>query len=345
MNLNLRRSTTFAAMGLLALVAAPVVRAQDAAQGGAQPNIEILEPEFKTEAAEGGLVDHVFKIKNGGKGPLEVADVKTSCGCTAAMLSKDGATVEKGQKLVLAGGETGDIKVTFNSKGYSGEARKTVTVYSNDPDTPQAPMMLIVNVKQEISVTPSPSVFFSGLLKDQAEQKVVEVASATDAPLKITKAESSSPMFTATLKETEPGKKYTVTVATKPPLTEGSVSGVVTLETSNPKKPKVELQVNAYVIAEITPSPNQVVFKGKNEKVKTLYVNGPYTKKDLKINKVSSDLSFLTMNLVPVIEGQTYRVEVTLGDSAPEEFKGEIKIENSTKGTPTLAVPVIGQKG
>ena len=324
---------------------APLAARAQEANAGAAPNIEVADTEYKAEVAEGDPVEHVFKVKNSGKAPLEITDVKTSCGCTAALLSKDGKAMEKGQKMVLAPGEGGEIKTTFNTKGYSGEVRKTITVFSNDPDSPQSAMNLLVTVKQEISVTPSPSVFFSGLLKDQTDQKMVEVASATDAPLKITKVESSNPMFVAEMKEVEAGKKYQITVSTKPPLSEGSVTGVVTLETNNAKKPKVELQVNAYVIAEITASPNQIIFKGKNDKVKTLYVNGPYTKKDLKINKVGSDLEFISMNLVPVIEGQTYRVEVTLGDGAPEEFKGEIKIENSSKGTPVLSVPVIGQKG
>jgi hypothetical protein len=354
------RLSLTALVAMLVLASAPVLSQQKEAApaapaapaaapapvaGGLQPNIEIPESEWKTEAAEGDAVDHVFKLKNSGKAPLEISDVKTSCGCTAAMLTKQGQALEKGQKMVLAPSESGEIKASFNTKGYSGEARKTLTVFSNDPDTPQATMNLVVNVKQEITVTPSPSVFFSGLLKDQKESKSVDVATATDQPLKITKATSSSPMFTVETKETEPGKKVQVTVSTKPPLTEGSVTGTVTLETSNPKKPKVELQVNAYVIAEITASPNQVLFKGKVEKVKTLYVNGPYTKKDLKIEKVDTDLKFLSMNLVPVIEGQTYRVEVTLGDGAPEEFKGEIKITNSSKSMPVLSVPVIGHKG
>ncbi len=316
-----------------------------AAPTGAQPNIEILNPEFRASASEGDKVTHVFKIKNSGKAPLVLNNVKTSCGCTAAILTKDGKELPKGKEFSLQPGETGEVRTTFNSRGYKGEAHKTITVFSNDPDSPTAPMNLIINVKQEVSVKPSPSVFFSGLLKDQKETKTVDLAAASETPLKVTKIESSNPLFKAEMKEVEAGKKYQVTVSTVPPLKEGSITGKVTLTTTNPKKPKIELQVNAYVIAEITASPNQLIFKGKQDKVKTIYVNGPYTRKDLKIQKVETDLKFLSMNLVPVIEGQTYRVEVTLSDDAPEEFKGSIKIQNSTKGTPVLSVPVIGKKG
>ncbi|MFN7971539.1 MAG: DUF1573 domain-containing protein [Acidobacteriota bacterium] len=351
------RARVLAFVPLFLLVLAPIVRAQGApppapaspaapppAPSGPQPNIEIPESEFKTETSEGDPVDHVFRVKNSGKEPLVITDVKTSCGCTAAMLSKSGQPVEKGQSMTLAPGESGDIKTTFNSKGYSGEVKKVITVYSNDPDMPQATANLLVKVNQEITLSQQ-SLFFSGLLKDQKDSKSLDLTAASAAPLKITKAESDNAAFVPELKEVEPGKKYTLTVSTKPPLQEGSVTGKVTMETTNPKKPKVEVQVTAYVIAEITSSPNQVLFKGKTEKVKTIYVNGPYTRKDLKIEKIESDLKFLSMNLVPVIEGQTYRVEITLQDGAPEEFKGEIKVHNSTKGTPVLSVPVIGQKG
>ena len=169
----------------------PAAPAPAVAPSGPQPNIEIPESEFKTETSEGDPVEHVFKVKNTGKEPLVITDVKTSCGCTAAMLSKAGTPIEKGQSMTLAPGEGGDIKTTFNSKGYSGEVKKVITVYSNDPDMPQATANLLVKVNQEISLSQQ-SIFFSGLLKDQKDSKSLDLTAASAAPLKITKAESDN---------------------------------------------------------------------------------------------------------------------------------------------------------
>lgn len=68
--------------------------------------------------------NHVFKFINDGQKELVIADVKSSCGCTAALLS---------QRNIPPGGD-GEIKVTFDPRGYRGKIKKTVSVYSNDPN-------------------------------------------------------------------------------------------------------------------------------------------------------------------------------------------------------------------
>ncbi len=63
---------------------------------------------------------HTFTVKNVGTGPLVIKDVKTACSCT----------VPNWTKTPIAPGKTGTIKVTFDSKGYSGEFAKWITVYA-----------------------------------------------------------------------------------------------------------------------------------------------------------------------------------------------------------------------
>ncbi len=67
-----------------------------------------------------------FTIRNFGDAPLELESVSTTCGCTAALA---------GAKRVEPGGST-PLRVTFETRRFSGKVERKVLVRSNDPKTP-----------------------------------------------------------------------------------------------------------------------------------------------------------------------------------------------------------------
>jgi hypothetical protein len=73
------------------------------------------------KVTEGEIVEFSYRFKNTGTNPLIVTNVSASCGCT----------VPEKPEAPIKPGETGFIKVKFNSEGRPGEAHKTVTVLSN----------------------------------------------------------------------------------------------------------------------------------------------------------------------------------------------------------------------
>jgi hypothetical protein len=73
---------------------------------------------------EGKLLTYTFDFFNKGEGVLEISNIMTSCGCTAAVVDNK----------ILAPGEKGTLKVEFDSSAKSGKTNKTITVISNDPD-------------------------------------------------------------------------------------------------------------------------------------------------------------------------------------------------------------------
>ncbi len=76
---------------------------------------------------DGDVVEHVFKFVNTGEAPLIITDAKATCGCTVP---------EKPTEPIPVG-ETGEIKVRFNSKGKPGIQNKTVTLTANTWPTTQ----------------------------------------------------------------------------------------------------------------------------------------------------------------------------------------------------------------
>lgn len=86
------------------------------------PKIEIENPDFDFgNITQGDKVEHIFKFKNTGKTDLIIIHAQASCGCT----------VPEWTKTPIESGESGEIKIIFNSTGKMGNQNKTVTLRTN----------------------------------------------------------------------------------------------------------------------------------------------------------------------------------------------------------------------
>jgi hypothetical protein len=86
--------------------------------------------------SEGEKVTYSFRFKNTGKGNLIVQTASGSCGCTVPEIPEK----------PLSPGETGFIKVQFNSEGRAGIQEKQVTVVTNT-----IPNTNIIRIKAEVN--------------------------------------------------------------------------------------------------------------------------------------------------------------------------------------------------
>ena len=78
---------------------------------------------------DGQKVEYSYRFRNSGNKPLVVANATASCGCTVP---------QKPEKPIMPG-DTGYIKIVFDSKGRVGSAHKSITVISNAK--PEFPML------------------------------------------------------------------------------------------------------------------------------------------------------------------------------------------------------------
>lgn len=75
---------------------------------------------------EGEVFTHVFILKNESEKTLTIKEVNTSCGCTAS----------KVKKYILSPGESTQIEVKFNSKGYSSPVQQFIYVHTDSLEEP-----------------------------------------------------------------------------------------------------------------------------------------------------------------------------------------------------------------
>ncbi len=90
------------------------------------------------DVQQGKVVDYTFSFVNRGEAALKIRDVKTSCGCTAALVSKE--TIEPGKE--------GTLKVELDTKKQIGKMSRRVTIYSNDPTNPDMVLTIFANVQK-----------------------------------------------------------------------------------------------------------------------------------------------------------------------------------------------------
>ena len=104
---------------------APAAGAEEKAK--AAPRIRVEPESFDFgKALPGKVLRKEFTIRNFGDAPLAIAGVSTTCGCTAALAAAS---------EVAPGGST-SLRVTFETRSYSGRVERQVLVRSNDPKTP-----------------------------------------------------------------------------------------------------------------------------------------------------------------------------------------------------------------
>ncbi len=112
-----------------------VVSASQVSDGA--PTIYFSETEHDFgKVNEGDKVNYTFNFANKGTSELTIKDIKTSCGCTAALLSQDN----------LAPGQEGTLKVELNTQNRSGKMSRTVTISSNDPKDPAKILTIYADV-------------------------------------------------------------------------------------------------------------------------------------------------------------------------------------------------------
>jgi len=96
------------------------VRDSEIRLGGSRLSFDKTEHDFGI-LNEGDIVETVFSFTNSGKSELIITSAKSSCGCT----------VPEWPKEPILPGETGKIKVKFNTRGKPNKQRKQITLRTN----------------------------------------------------------------------------------------------------------------------------------------------------------------------------------------------------------------------
>jgi Protein of unknown function (DUF1573) len=106
------------------LAALAPASAQDAKKEVAGPRLVVQPASFDFgKAVQNKTLNKEFSIRNFGTADLVIENVSTTCGCTAALLADK----------VIKPGSTTPLRVSLETRTYSGKVERTVLLRSNDP--------------------------------------------------------------------------------------------------------------------------------------------------------------------------------------------------------------------
>ncbi|MFQ6036995.1 MAG: DUF1573 domain-containing protein [Candidatus Aminicenantales bacterium] len=197
---------------------------------------------------EGEMATHVFVFQNTGDAPLVIKRVRTSCGCAAALVSEK--TLPPGQK--------GELKVSFNSRGYEGNVAKYVYVESNDAANPVKQLV----ISADVQVPPRPKIDLerysvdaglilegeeipaSTVVRNTGEKELVVSFSHRDAEVYHKGKKIGSEL------RVPAGKEARVDIKIPPRSKKGLIREYILLKSNDNRRPNLSLFISGYVITK-----------------------------------------------------------------------------------------------
>jgi Protein of unknown function (DUF1573)/Flagellar-associated PapD-like len=317
----------------------PGIPGANAAPPGPQPKIQIVDPLYNFGSAlEGDMMRHTFKFKNVGQGELEIRGVKTSCGCTAAAPTKNH----------LAPGEEAEITVGFDTHFQKGRQVRTITAFTNDPDTPQAVMTMQGTVRQQVSATPD-QVAFKNVKKGAEETREVVIADLVGGKQAfsvgpVEHANQSIKVEQEKRADGKPGALLKVTLLPTMPV--GPFDDSIKVTTN-----RVPINVNVFgtVTGDLSLDPAQVSFGivPRGQDVVRILKLSNQGKRQVKVLDITSSNPAVTAAAEPVAPGKEYKITVVLKHGTPDgQLRGQLAIRTDDPDQSTVNVPfyaIVGQ--
>jgi hypothetical protein len=300
------------------------------------PEIFFENPDFNFgQIFKGQKIEHIYEFENRGKDILYIGKVKSSCGCTAVILTNN----------TIPPGKTGEIRATFNSKSYKGKVTKSISVISNDPERPSYKLTISGKIIEDVSVKPK-NINFGLVYIGEKTNKTVTIKSQTKPDFKIKKISSSKPFINASIVEEKNGE-YVIKVVLKDNHKIGRFSGGIYLKTNSRIQKKVNIPFFGEIVGDITTYPKRIYYgittRGK-ELTQKLFVK--INKINTKILEVKTFPDYVSTKIVE--QGETdnphYLIEVKLdAETTIGKINGVIELHTNSKIQPVVRIPIMGE--
>lgn len=315
--------------GLALVCAAGLAAAEEA-----RPRVVLDQPVFDFGTVDrGARVDHTFRVPNRGDATLRIDHVKSSCGCTVAVLS---------EREVPPGGEA-RVAVSLDTARLAGRTTKTVNVYTNDPDAPVVGLSLAGQVVADLVLTPE-LLYLGHIRRGESTRREVVITSGRPGDRYVVeRVEPTSPHVHARLEPRTDGTGQRLVVELDSDLALGHFDEQLRLHTTSPRDPVLVLPVFGSVEGDVLVLPPQVTFgvtRGGTAPERDLYIRNRGTR-PLAVTSVSVPDGVVTYTLAAVQEGQEYRLTLRLRDGLrPGKVESKVEIFTDHPEEKHLVVPL-----
>lgn len=310
---------------LVGLAPVGVALAQD---GEPQLEVAAIEKSFGTlSPTEIGEV--VFTLRNTGD---ELLTVHPTLGPPLSLVSAPEA---------IPPGESGELVVQADLRGFQGPITFPVELATNDPDQPKLTLRIAGEVVSYVQVHPGYARWT--VTQGEADGTIEQTLRASDGEeLEVVTVELPHPGLREETAAAEDGSwVVTITLDRDAPI--GPITGEVVVHTTHPRQERVVIPVSGFVRPMLAVTPHEI--KGEatldEDAVEKLLVR-IYTTEPMSIAAVEHDLPGVPdAEIVEIEEGRTYQVWLHLpADLAKGRLRGEVRIIPGSDLAAPLVVPV-----
>ncbi len=320
---------------LLLWAAAPVAAV-------ATPRAEVAEAVFDVgSVARGEAVEHAFEIANAGDTPLELVEVKPTCGCTVAEFDR-----------TIAPGRTGRVHAVVDTARFRGPIAKSVRVFTNDAATPEIELVIKADVRALIEVDPGYARFIT-VLGETPEPSRQLLWAETETDFEVLEVRSPYPFLAASFRPAREderrsgreGRQWVVELALAPGAPLGPLADYVDVRTSDARLPEIQIPVSGFVrpVVSVVPAAADFGRKDLAEPQQAVLELTHLGEGSLDLGAVASSLPGVVAALEPLQAGKRFRLVVTLQPGmAKGPFSGKLTIPTSSRAQPQVEIDVRG---
>ena len=234
---------------ILGLVFAFILCSGSLASAERAAKIKFTEDSFDFGKIEQGeVLTHVFVFQNTGEETLKIKRVSSSCGCTAALVTK----------REVPPGEKGELRVTFNSRGLRGKVTKYVYVESDDQTQPNKKLI----ISAEIEVPPQPRISLdrysadAGLFLEGEEMRTrIAITNKGELELRVNCSHKDATFYSKGKKISFPlkiraGKSREIEIRIPPRKRKGVVREYIMIKSNDPNRQTLSIFHSGYIITK-----------------------------------------------------------------------------------------------
>ena len=277
---------------------------------------------------------YTFKFWNKGEEPLRIKEIRSSCGCTAAVVSKG----------EVPPGDMGEIRALFNTGYRRGRFREEIHVISNDPEKPEVILTLSGEIVRSVVAVPD-RLYFGEIKGGDQRRKRVQIIDLDGKRLNIEKVRSSSKGIRVRVNR-EKDNEITLEVILNPlKMKLGAFEERIVVYTNNDMRPEIEIPLSGEILGEIELKPPRLFFgmmrAGERKELKVEILKSGEA--DLRLISVEGAGKLVEIKGVKEVEkGRRYELRVVLHPVRRGEIEGRLKVRTNNERQPVLEIPFYG---
>jgi len=313
------------------------------------PILHIAPLEFDAgNIVKGEPVKAAFHVENRGAGPLEIVKVAAGCRCTKAVSDS-----------IIEPGRSGRIELTVDTRDLRGSFQKGAVVLTNDPHRRVEKILVRGTITEFLSVSPTDRLTLGAVPPGERREETVTLTAGDGTPFRVTHVSSTDPGLRNEITHAEGGLSASVRIILPESYAAAHdrgmkrVNATLTVQTSHPKVPEVNLEVYGTIRPLVLVSPRRIDFgtlpaeeARKGPKAaglgKTIYIHNDGAE-PLKLTAAECSLDFFGIDVEELKPGRLFKALLSPKASIPPgRFEGEVTFDTSTG---TITVPLHGTVG